>query len=159
MKLGLALPGPHRGEAERIQRYCVDQGMSWKRAYAVACMASIGPITWMFQASVAKYLNISVRTVQRAVRQAKSLGVLVSRRLRRNEQPQGARSPISCGGALRRFVGWGVTQARALARYARYRMRWLWYLQNIAEKIARQRADEHAEREKIRSEIHADWGA
>lgn len=121
-------------------------------------MASIGPICWKFQSSVAKYLDISVRTVQRAVRQAKSLGVLVSRRLRRGEQPQGARQRITCGGALRRFVSWGLPQARAMARYARYRLRWLWRLQAVADKMARQQASDTAEREKIRAEIRADWG-
>ena len=141
MKLGLALPGRYRQEAERIQKHCVSQGMSWKRAWCVACFASIGGVTWMFQATVSKFTGISRRTVQRAVRQAKSLGVLVSRRLRRGELPQGARKPITCGGALRRFVAWGQPQSRAAARYAQYAVRWLWRLEAVAKRKAREREE------------------
>jgi hypothetical protein len=93
----------------------------------------------MFQQSVSKFTGISRRTIQRAVRQAKSLGVLVSRRLRRGERPQGAHKPITCGGALRRFVAWGLPQSRAEARYAQYAVRWLWRLEAIARKKARER--------------------
>lgn len=139
MKLGLALPGPHRSEAERIQKHCVDAGMSWKRAYAVACMASIGEVCWMFQSTVAVFTGSSVRTIQRAMRQAKALGVLVSRRLRRGERPEGARQPITCGGALRRFTAWGVPAARAAARYAKHALRWIWRLDSIAKQKARER--------------------
>lgn len=159
MKLGLALPGRNRPEAERIQRYLVEQGMSWKRAWAVACMASIGATTWIFQRSVAKFCGICVRTVQRAVRQAKSWGVLVSRRLRRGERPDGARSPITCGGAMRRFVAWGQPKARQLALWAKYRIRWFHRLEAIAAAIARKNAATAAERERIRAEIKLDWGA
>lgn len=141
MKLGLALPGPHRREAEQIQRHCVDQGMSWKRAYAVACMASIGQICWTFQSTVHEYTGISVRTIQRAVAQAKKLGVLVSRRLRRNEQPPGGRGPLSCGGALRRFTAWGMSQHRMLARCAKYALRWMWRENAVKERRLRERAE------------------
>ena len=51
--------------------------MSWKRAYVVACFASLGQICRQFQSSVARFTGYSVRTVQRAARQAKTMGVLV----------------------------------------------------------------------------------
>ena len=144
MKLGLALPGPHRGEAERIQRYCVDQGMSWKRAYCVAAMASLSNssgFSWAFQESVAKFCGVSRRTVQRAMRQAKKLGVMVSRRIRRGERPPGQAYAYDCGGALRRFVGWGRSVAQALARYARYALRWIWREDAIKRRAERERAE------------------
>jgi hypothetical protein len=112
--------------------------MSWLRAYAIACLASLAEngIGWGFQSNVAKFMLGSgatpaqvrgrMRTIQRAVRQAKRLGVLVSRRLRRGERPPGARQPITCGGALRRFIGWGAGKAQALALRARYAVRWEW---------------------------------
>jgi len=126
VKLGVALPGPFRSEALAILEHCKEAGMSWKRAYVVACFASLGQICWQFQSSVARFTGYSVRTVQRAARQAKQMGVLVSRRLRRGERPPGARQPITCGGALRRFVAWGKPKAQAMALRAKYALRDLW---------------------------------
>lgn len=141
MKLGLALPGPHRREAELVQRFCVDGGMSWKRAYAVACMASMGQFCWSFALNIAKFAGVSRKTVQRAVLQAKKLGVLVSRRIRRGERPPGADYSYSCGGAYRRFVAWGLSTSRALARCARYAVRWIWRQQAEDARRARERAE------------------
>lgn len=118
--------------------------MSWKRAYALACLASLSSengICWAFQSKVAKFTGYSVRTIQRAVRQAKRLGVLVSRRLRRGEQPVGARKAITCGGALRRFIAWGKPKAAALALRARYALRDIWR-REAAERRAERERDE-----------------
>jgi Helix-turn-helix domain len=128
VKLGVALPGPFRSEALAILEHCKDAGMSWQRAYAIACLASMaeGGICWTFQSTVARFTGYSVRTIQRAVRQAKSMGVLVSRRLRRGERPPRARQPITCGGALRRFIAWAKPKAQRLALCAKYALRELW---------------------------------
>ena len=125
VKLGVALPGPYRSEALAILEHCKAAGMSWKRAYAVACFASEGRkgMCWKFQSTVARFTGYNMRTIQRAVRQAKGMGVLVSRRLRRGERPPGARQPITCGGALRRFIAWGKPKAQRLALRARYALR------------------------------------
>lgn len=141
MNPGLALPGPYRREALAIAEHCVAQGMSWKRAYSLACMASLGRISWVFQSTIARFTGYSVRTIQRAVRQAKELGVLVSRWLNRGEQPVGSRNPITCGGALRRFIGWGAPKAQALALTAKYRMRWIWREEQREREAERERAE------------------
>jgi hypothetical protein len=143
VKLGVALPGPFRSEALRILEHCKAAGMSWKRAYAIACLASEAEngICWKFQSKVARFTGYSIRTIQRAVRQAKGMGVLVSRRLRRGERPPGARQPITCGGALRRFIAWGKPQAQRLALCARYALRDLWY----REALERRKLAETAE--------------
>lgn len=141
MNLGLALPGPFRREAMAILEHCKDAGMSWKRAYAIACFASIGQICWQFQSSVHKFTGYSVRTIQRAVRQAKELGVLVSRRLRRGERPPGAHKPITCGGALRRFIAWGKPKAQALALRAKYALRELWRRDALDRKKQHERSE------------------
>jgi hypothetical protein len=116
--------------------------MSCKRAYAVACFASLGQICWQFQSSVARFTGYSVRTVQRAARQAKQMGVLVSRRLRRGERPPGARQPITCGGALRRFIAWGKPKAQRLALCAQYALREVWRREALERR-------QHAERSEI----------
>lgn len=143
MNLGLALPGPFRSEAMAILEHCKAAGMSWMRAYAVACLASVAEkgICWKFQSSVAKFTGYSVRTVQRAVRQAKALGVLVSRRLRRGERPPGARQPITCGGALRRFIAWGKPKAQALALRAKYALREVWRREALERRKLSERAE------------------
>jgi hypothetical protein len=136
---GLALPGPYRREALAIAEHCQAQGMSWKRAYALACMASYGgDHNWTFQRTIANFTGYSVRLIQRAVCQAKRFGVLVSRRLRRGERPQGSDRPITCGGALRRFIGWGKPKSQALALRAKYALRWIWREQAVDQRRARE---------------------
>jgi hypothetical protein len=137
----VALPGPYRSEALAILEHCKDAGMSWKRAYAVACFASMGQVCWQFQSSVARFTGYCVRTIQRAARQAKAMGVLVSRRLRRGERPPGARQPITCGGALRRFVAWGKPKAQALALRARYALREVWRREAIERRQLAERSE------------------
>jgi hypothetical protein len=115
--------------------------MSWKRAYIIACAASQGKVCWAFQSTLAKYTGYSVRTVQRAFSQAKRLGLIVSRRLRRGEQPDGANGPITCGGALRRFVSWGLTARRMVGLCLKYAQRWIYRQQAQADRAERQRAE------------------
>lgn len=125
--------------------------MSWLRAYAVACLASIGEQCWQFQSSVARFMlgkstdpkqiRGRVRTIQRAVRQAKAMGVLVSRRLRRGERPPGARQPITCGGAVRRFIAWGKPKAQAMALRAKYALREVWRREALDRRQLRERSE------------------
>jgi hypothetical protein len=154
VNLGVALPGPYRSEALAILEHCKQAGMSWLRAYAVACLASQaeGGICWKFQSNVARFMlgrdaapaqvRGRMRTIQRAVRQAKQMGVLVSRRLRRGERPPGARQPITCGGALRRFIAWGKPKAQRLALCAKYAIREVWRREALERR-------QHAERSEI----------
>lgn len=115
--------------------------MSPKRAYAVACAASLGQICWTFQSTIARFTGYAVRTIQRAIRQAKKLGVLVSRRLRRGERPPGARQPITCGGALRRFIAWGAPKAQAMALRAKYAIREVWRSEQRERRAEAERAE------------------
>lgn len=140
MNPGLALPGPHRREAMAIFAYCKNAGVSWKRAYALACAASYGQICWTFQTTLAEFTGYCVRTIQRAMRQAKALGLLVSRRLRRGEQPIGARQPITCGGALRRFIGWGKPDRHAEPLRAKYALKEIWRREALERRAERERA-------------------
>ena len=69
------------------------------------------------------------------------MGVLTSRRLRRGERPPGARQPITCGGALRRFVAWGKPKAQAMALRAKYALRELWRRDAIDRNKQRERSE------------------
>jgi hypothetical protein len=97
--------------------------MSRPRAWALACGASYGRKFWTFQSTLAKFTGFCVRTIQRAFRQAKKLGILFSKRIKRGETAPGGRGPLTCGAALRTIVGWGMPEAQAMALRLRYAVR------------------------------------
>lgn len=103
--------GVHRREAYRLFRYALEQGMSWLRARVLASAASLGPTYWGFQRTTAEFIGCSLRTVQRAIDEAKRLGLLTSRRSRRGElTPSG--KYLKCGFALRTFTTWHTRSRR-----------------------------------------------
>lgn len=61
----------------------------------------------MFRRSLAAKLNCSVRTVQRALTQARSEGLIGVHRAKKTEVPPGCTAPVSCGWSHRFTVGWG----------------------------------------------------
>lgn len=116
------VPGVHRREALSIFRFALDQGMTWKRAHALAAAASYGEKWYGFQKTVAEWAKCCVRTVQRAVDEAKTLGILHSRRAKKGEILHGMRGYPKCGYAIRTFTAWGLRSRRRIgavcARYA-----------------------------------------
>ena len=107
-------PGHYRAEADDVRAFAIDRGMSRPRAWALACYASYGRKVWTFQSTLAKFTGFCVRTIQRAVRQGKSFGILISKRIKRGETPKGGRGPLRCGAAMKTFVGWGMPEGHAL---------------------------------------------
>lgn len=136
-----ALPGAYRVEASLIHAFCLERGMSWQRAYIMACASSYGRICWTFQSKLASFTGYSVRTIQRAMRQAKKLGVIRSRRLRRGERPPGATQPITCGGALRKFVAWGLPVVRAAVVCLSVAVQWQYREAAVEARAERERAE------------------
>jgi hypothetical protein len=100
-------------QAEAVHRWALAHGMSRPRAWLLACGASYGRKFFTFQKTLAEFTGFKIRTVQRAMRQAKDLGILVSKRIRRGERPEGGRGPLTCGGAMRTIIGWGLKDAPA----------------------------------------------
>lgn len=117
------VPGVHRREALFVFRFAIGQGMSFKRAHCLAVAASYGEKSWVFQKTVANWAKCSMRTVQRAMNEAKILGIIYSRRSRQGEVPPNARGSLKCGCAIRTFTAWGLRSTRRIgavcARYAR----------------------------------------
>lgn len=79
---------------------------------------------WSFRRTLADKVGCSVRTVARALKQGKELGLIDVHRAKKNEVPSGAEGPIPCGWSHRYTVGWGkigkmVQQAIELARATR----------------------------------------
>jgi hypothetical protein len=116
------VPGVHRREALFVFRFALGQGMSWKRARVLSCAASFGEKFWGFQRKLALYVGCSLRTVQRAMNEAKTLGIIYSRRSKQGEIPPGMAKPFKCGFAMRTFTAWGLRSTRRIgavcARYA-----------------------------------------
>lgn len=113
-------PGPHTQEAVKAFHRAIESGMVSLRALVVGCVASFRDC-WAFQSQIAKRCGCSVRTVQRALRQARELGLIECHRSKRNENAPGLGKPVPCGWSHRWAVGWGlvgdaVKQAINIAR-------------------------------------------
>ena len=80
--------------------------MSPARALAFGQIASFRD-GWVFRSTIAKKIGASVRTVGRAIRQAKDLGLLGTARAKKTEIPPGLDKPLPCGWSHRWIVGWG----------------------------------------------------
>lgn len=145
------VPGVHRREALFVFRFALREQMSWKRAHCLAIAASYGAKSWVFQGTVAKWAKCSLRTVQRAMNEAKTLGIIYSRRSRQGEIPPNGRGPLKCGCAIRTFTAWGLRSARRIggvcARYAQ------------ADAMRRMRAAENAREKPLIAEALAEFRA
>jgi hypothetical protein len=97
-------PSPH--EAVAGYNRAREQGMSPLRALAFGQIASFRD-GWVFRSKIAKRIGASVRTVGRAIRQAKDLGLLGTARAKKTEIPPGLERPLVCGWSHRWIIGWG----------------------------------------------------
>lgn len=108
-------PGPYSQEAVLAFRRASGQGMNPLRSLVVGCVASFKDC-WMFQRKLAERLGCSLRTVQRALHQARDLGLVETHRSKPNEKAPGLDQPVPCGWSHRWAIGWG--QAVAVAKVA-----------------------------------------
>ena len=120
--------GPVGDEARAAYVRARDAGMSHLRALVIGCVASFKDC-WARRRKIAEHLRCSVRTVQRALTQAKELGLIGIGRSKPGEIPPGAKSEITCGFSHRWTIGWGM--AGALVQEAVNRAR-AWRLQKAA---------------------------
>lgn len=113
-------PGPFGQEAVRAFHRATDAGMSTLRALVVGCVGSFKDC-WMFQRQLAQRLGCSRRTIQRALRQARQLGLIECHRSKRNERPPGVAKPVECGFSHRWAIGWGraLEAAKVAVKVAR----------------------------------------
>jgi hypothetical protein len=98
--------GPVHSEAIAAYKRAREAGLSPLRALVVATIASRRDC-WAFRGSIARKLGCSVRTVQRAITQAKSLGLIKTFFGKKNEVPPGRDRPLPCKWTHRITVGWG----------------------------------------------------
>ncbi len=98
--------------------------MSALRAWVVAQIASFRDC-WVFRKRIAEWARCSVRTVQRAITQARALGLLGVARAKPNEVPTGASSPLPCGWSHRWTIGWGQAAAAVKKAVTAARLAWI----------------------------------
>jgi hypothetical protein len=94
------------------------------RAFVVGEIGSFRDC-WEFRAKIAKVVGCSVRTVQRAITQAKSLGLIGVARAKKTEIPPGGSRPIECGWSHRWTIGWGKVGRVVDEAIAAARARWI----------------------------------
>lgn len=117
-------PGPHWHEAIAAYRRCREAGMNVSRSLVVGVIGSFKNC-WMFRRQIAKRLGISVRTVARAIAQAKAEGLLRTARGKKTEVPPGAPGPIVWGFTNRWLPGWGKAGAEVLAAVSTAKARFI----------------------------------
>lgn len=115
-------PGPFASEARAAYQRARSAGLSAARSLVLGCIASFKQC-WSFRTTLAAHTGVSVRTVQRAITQAKSEGLLGTARAKRDEVPPGRKEPVSCGWSHRWIVGWGEAVGAAKAAVDRARMK------------------------------------
>ena len=114
-------PGTSASEARAAYQRAREAGISAARALVIGCIASFRE-GWMFRKNLADHTGLSVRTVQRAITQAKDFGLIGVARAKKNEIPPGMDRPLPCGWSHRWVVGWGQAAAAAKTAIANCRL-------------------------------------
>jgi hypothetical protein len=118
--------GPLHVQADDAFRRARVAGLSYARACVVGQIASFKD-GWIFRARLADAVGVCVRTVQRAITQARELGLMATARSKPREKPPGAQGPLPCGFSHR----WILAPAQAAAAAASH----------LARKVARSLCD------------------
>ena len=109
-----AYVGPDHLEARYAEQRAREAGLSSLRAKVVGHISSFRD-GWLFRKKLAEVVRCSVRTVQRAITQAREEGLVGVARAKPGEIPPGAQKPFTCGFSHRWWVGRGKAAAAAIA--------------------------------------------
>ena len=116
--------GPVPSEARAVFQRARESGMSPPRALVIGHIGSQREM-WAFRRTIAAAVGCAVRTVGRAIRQAKEAGLINTWRAKKNEVPPGAKAPIPCGWSHRTVLGWGQAGQAVKDAVHAARARWL----------------------------------
>ena len=119
--------GPDWLEAERVFELCVTAGMTTKRAFMLAHVASWKD-AWGFAKHFAERAGGSVRTFFRMLAEAKAKGFARTARAKKNEVPPGGGGPLVCGWSHRWIIGRGLTLEQRAPELHKARLRWMTHL-------------------------------
>jgi hypothetical protein len=121
IRLASTWPGDAAIEARLAYQRAREAGLSAARALVVGCIASFKDC-WKFRKNLAKHCGISIRTVQRAITQAKGCGLIGVARGKKTEIPPNFSKPLPHGWSHRWTVGWGLGWKAAAEAVARTRL-------------------------------------
>lgn len=116
--------GPVPTEARAAYDRARSAGLTPTRALVVGTIASFKDC-WAFRSRIAKRIGCSVRTVQRAITQARSEGLIGVARAKKGECPPNWKKPVECGWSHRWTIGWGKAHTAVKAAVEAARARWL----------------------------------
>ena len=117
--------GPVHSEARAGFERARNAGLSPMRALVIGTVASFKEC-WMFRRNLAKHVGCSVRTVQRALTQAKAEGLLGTARAKKTEVPPNwQHGPVTCGWSHRWIIGWGKAGEAVGEAVAAAKARWM----------------------------------
>jgi hypothetical protein len=116
--------GPSPATARDAYHRARAGGMTALRALVVGNIASHRDC-WAFRKRLASQVGCSVRTVQRAITQAASMGLIGVARAKRGERPPGLDSEVPCGWSHRWIVGFGQAGAAVKRAVDAARARWI----------------------------------
>jgi hypothetical protein len=95
------------------------------RALVIGSVASFKEC-WTFRKNLAAKVGCSVRTVQRALTQAREEGLIGMARAKKEEIPPGwEHGPIPCGWSHRWVIGWGAAAQKVADAVHAAKARWL----------------------------------
>lgn len=116
--------GPVHQEAKAAYARAREAGLTSLRALVVGSVASFKDC-WAFRRKLAAHVGCSVRTVQRAITQARAEGLIGVARAKPGEKPPGYDGTVDCGFSHRWTVGWGAAGRLVKERIAAAKARWL----------------------------------
>ncbi len=109
--------------------------MTTLRSWIIGQIASFRDC-WVFRKRIAEWARCSVRSVQRAITQARSLGLLGVARAKPEEVPPGAKHAFSCGWSHRWTIGWGRAAAEVKRLVLAARLAWITRRTAVAKRVA-----------------------
>lgn len=116
--------GPVHSEAKAAFVRARAVGLTSLRALVVGNVASFKDC-WAFRSKIARQVGCSVRTVQRALTQAREEGLIGVARAKKGECPPNWKKPVECGWSHRWTVGWGKAGAAIKQAVEAARARWI----------------------------------
>ncbi len=117
--------GPVHTEARSAYQRAREAGLSPLRALVIGSVASFKEC-WTFRKKLAEKAGCSVRTVQRALTQAREEGLIGVARAKKNEVPPNwPHGPVTCGWSHRWVIGWGKAGEAVKDAVHAAKARWL----------------------------------
>lgn len=116
--------GPVAAEGRAMYQRAREAGISPLRSLILGNVASFKDC-WAFRRKLADFAKCSVRTVQRALTQAVSEGLIGKARNKPGEKPPNWDNEVPCGWSHRWTIGWGAAAKEVAERVAAAKARWL----------------------------------